>query len=224
MAKAKPNNNDSTATIQMPPVKSADAKRSQTLISAEEVASVFNDDCVSRLAKLSRLPANANKSRFAQGIRDAVLIYLRDVAVPDGNDIHREISKLHQAAQNKRYEKSFEIATHLSEQALAILNRRNLPGVALLTDPSALLDPARQRQATEQLAALCRNWVPFKPKEGRKRPGGRRSKTFAPDLYAPPASSHFEKRGAERTFLMWLRIAWLPERAQPASVQRQRPT
>jgi hypothetical protein len=192
-------------------------RRSQSLISVGEVASVFNDDCISRRAKRWGLPANADNVRLAQGIRDAVQIYLRDAAMPNENDIHREIAKLHQAAHFRRYPRSFEIITHLSVQARAILNRRNLPGVVLLNDPSALLDPKRQRRATEQLAALCRKEVPFEPKEGRKRPGGRRSKTFAPDLYAPPASRHFEKRAAERTFERLLRIAWLD-----ATGERQR--
>jgi hypothetical protein len=103
----------------------------------------------------------------------------------------------------------------LSPQALSLLNRRNLPDTALLLDPSPLTDPARQRRASEKLASLCR--VGGKLKEGRKRPGDRRSKILAPDLYAPPASRHFEKRAAERTFLMWLRTAWLE-----ATGERQR--
>jgi hypothetical protein len=55
MAKAGPKNTRSVATIQTPAAEAAGAKRSRTLISAEDVASVFNDDCISRLAKLSGL-------------------------------------------------------------------------------------------------------------------------------------------------------------------------
>ena len=182
-------------------------ERSSALISPADVPIVFNDDCISYLAELSKLPKVADKSRFGRAIHDSVQIYLRDAAMLNENDIHREIARLHQAARFRRHEKSFELITNLSPQTRAILNRRNLPGVVLLIDSSPLLDPARQRQACEQLATLCR--MGAKPKEGRKRPGGKRSKTLAPDLYAPPASRHFEKRAAERTFLMWLRIAWL---------------
>jgi hypothetical protein len=213
MAKADPNHTCSLATIQTPPAEAA--PRSRTLISAEDVASVFNDDYISRRTKRWGLPANADEARLAQGIRDAVQIYLRDVATPNENDIHREIARLHQAAHFRRYEASFELVTNLSPQARALLNRRNLSGVALLKDSSPLIDPAHQRRATEQLAALCR--MGAKLKEGRKRPGGKRSKTFAPDLYAPPASRHFEKRAADRSFLMWLRMAWLE-----ATGERQR--
>jgi hypothetical protein len=120
--------------------------------------------------------------------------------------------------ESARYEESFELVTNLSPQARALLNRRNLPDTALLFDPSPLTDPARQRRASEKLAALCR--IGAKLKEGRKRPGDppeRIRETFAPDLHAPPASRHFEKRAAERTFLMWLRIAWLE-----ATGERQR--
>jgi hypothetical protein len=142
--------------------------------------------------------------------------------MPNENDVHSEIARLHQAAHFRRYEESFKLVKNLSAQALSLLNRRNLPDTALLLDPSPLTDPARQRRASEKLAALCRTGA--KLKKGRKRPGDPPERenedpreTFAPDLYAPPASRHFEKRAAERTFLMWLHIAWLE-----ATGERQR--
>jgi hypothetical protein len=235
LAKADPKNTRNVATIQTPAGEAVDSKRSRTLISAEDVESVFNDDCISRLAKLSgldnyisRLTERSGldpgdyKSRFGKGIRDAVQIYLRDAAMPNENDVHSEIARLHQAAHFRRYEESFKLVKNLSAQALSLLNRRNLPDTALLLDPSPLTDPARQRRASEKLAALCRTGA--KLKKGRKRPGDPPERenedpreTFAPDLYAPPASRHFEKRAAERTFLMWLHIAWLE-----ATGERQR--
>jgi hypothetical protein len=238
-----PRSNTPIANVSAIQTPAAGAKRSRTLILAEDVETVFNDDCISRLAKLSGLDKEISrltkrpgfdpgdyKSRFGKGIRDAVRIYLRDAAMPNENDIHREIASLQQAAHFGRYEESFKLVKNLSAQARSLLlNRRKLPDTALLLDPSPLTDPARQRLASEKLAALCR--VGAKLKEGRKRPGDRRSEprwfivlgitaerqAFAPDLYAPPASRHFEKRAAERTFLRWLRIAWLE-----ATGERQR--
>jgi hypothetical protein len=95
----------------------------------------------------------------------------------------------------------------LSAETRQFLSKRNHQGAAFLNDPSPLLDPARQQKVAEQLAAVCR--VGGKVVAGRKRQSSRQSKTFVPELYAPPASAQFEKRAAERTFLMWLRVAWL---------------
>ena len=40
------------------------------------------------------------------------------------------------------------------------------------------------------------------------RPSGKRSRTWHTELHAPKKSPHFLKRQAERTFVMWLGIAW----------------
>jgi hypothetical protein len=181
------------------------------LIAVNKVPVVFDDSCIKQLAALSELPSNADKARFGQSIRDAVLIYLRDASVPNHNDINREIAKLHQAAHHCRYAKAESILMALSAEARQLLSRRrNHPGTALLSDPSPLRDPVLQKASAGQLAAICRIGAPWGGLaiEGRKRTGGHRSKTFTVHLYAPPASSNFEKRAAERTFLMWLRVAW----------------
>jgi hypothetical protein len=76
------------------------------LIAERDVPKFFGDDFIARVATRSKLPSDADVERFGRAIRDAVLIYLRDVAVPNHNVIHREIAKLHQAAHNLRYAKT----------------------------------------------------------------------------------------------------------------------
>jgi hypothetical protein len=40
---------------------------------------------------------------------------------------------------------------------------------------------------------------------------------WRPLLYAPDARRHFQKRAAERDFVMWLRLAWAEATGEPPS-------
>lgn len=182
-------------------------KRLPHFISVDDVSTVFDEARIARFAECYKLPPDADMDRFKLGTRTAAEIYLRDVAEPNHNDIRREVRKLYVAAHRGLYAEATEIVTHLSPPTCQLLNRRNLPGTALLNDASPLLDPARQKTACQQLAALCQigaRWLP-----GRNRPSGRQSSRLDIELCAPNPTRHFEKRKAERTFYMWLRIAWL---------------
>jgi hypothetical protein len=108
VARAKPESTAATVIEHQRPDTDEVAvpERSHALIFPADVPIVFNDDCISYLAELSKLPKDADKSRFGRAIHDAVQIYLRDVATPNQNDIHRQIAGLHQAAYSKRYEKA----------------------------------------------------------------------------------------------------------------------
>lgn len=48
--------------------------KSQHLISVEQVQQIFNDASIENLTRIAKLPANANKRKFAEGIRDAASI------------------------------------------------------------------------------------------------------------------------------------------------------
>ena len=73
--------------------------------------------------------------------------------------------------------------------------------------PEMLRDHARREEACATVVKLCQyggHWV-----QSRKRPSGKRSWSWRPYIRAPEPRRHFPKREAERTFVMWLRTAWL---------------
>ena len=75
-----------------------------------------------------------------------------------------------------------------------------------LPQPTDLLDPDNRERAC--VAVIDRSEIGGRKVLGRKRPSGRRSWTWKPVLWAPELNPHPEIRGAERTFIMWLQIAW----------------
>jgi hypothetical protein len=77
-----------------------------------------------------------------------------------------------------------------------------------LPAPGDLLDESLRDTACETIMGLCSNGGEFV--EGRHRPSGKRSRpVFRPRLYAPEPQRNFSKRGAERNFLILLRIVWI---------------
>jgi hypothetical protein len=73
--------------------------------------------------------------------------------------------------------------------------------------PETLRDRARREEACATVVKLCQyggHWV-----QSRKRPSGKRSWSWRPYIRAPEPRRHFPKREAERTFVMWLRTAWV---------------
>ena len=80
--------------------------------------------------------------------------------------------------------------------------------------PETLRDRARREEACATVVQLCQyggHWV-----QGRKRPSGKRSWSWRPYIRAPEPRRHFPKREAERTFVMWLRTAWLDATGEEA--------
>ncbi|HEY6255014.1 MAG TPA: hypothetical protein VIY51_04395, partial [Xanthobacteraceae bacterium] len=187
-------------------------KKSRSAIAAEGVAGVFDDDCMRKLARISRLPVVADVARFAQGIRDAADIYARDARSPTVNELHYEIAALQKAATARRRQYD-EIATRLeklSPQARDVLNQRGTRRALRfeLPESDTLRDSQRREDARATVARLCELGGAYV--EGRKRPSGGRSRpTWRPLLHAPNLHRHVPKRDAERDFVMWLSAAWL---------------
>lgn len=59
-------------------------------IASEDVDRVFTGKCIEKLA--ARLPAGADRRRFAKGIREAARIYARDAREPTANELRAEIA------------------------------------------------------------------------------------------------------------------------------------
>jgi hypothetical protein len=174
--------------------------QTRTVIAEQNVDLIFDDTRIRALAIDHKLPTAADLNVLGIGTREAVRIFAREVRIQNANELHDEVSKLHNLANRKLFEPLSAALEKLSPEARELLNS--------LPSPDALRDVEQREAACEAVAALCRYGGRFIP--GRLRPGGKRScPTFQPFLYAPTPRRHFAKRGAERNFVMWLQIAWL---------------
>jgi hypothetical protein len=178
-------------------------------IDREDVPRVFDDCCIARLATLAKLPANADLSIFKTGVRRAAVIYLRNASEPAGNELRDDVAAIYKAASRRKYAELKFLLGGLSEPTRQSLSDRGsrFPSKAALPAPFTLGDPLLRNDACKTVVVLCQyggRWA-----EGRKRSSGRRSRTWEPLLYAPVVQSHPQRRQHERTFVMWLQLAYL---------------
>jgi hypothetical protein len=176
--------------------------------------------------------------RFAEGIREAARIYATDVREPNDNEVRAEVEKLYLAAERRLYDQVAILLEKLSPRAFRLLKhaewtttnfprteprdearRRRLAAIqwtsTTVPSPETLRDRARREEACAMVVKLCQyggRWV-----QSRKRPSGKRSRSWRPHLRAPEPRRHFPKRKAERTFVMWLRMAWLDATREEAT-------
>ncbi len=206
----------------------ASTKR-KSAITADQIPRKFDDSCIEDLARFAKLPSHANRQRFADGIRDAARAYATEIREPNDNEVRAEIESLYRAAERGNFEELAILLEKLSSRARSLLKYDHWTTVKLSADkpdsppsrhrisarrrsvtlpsPEALRDEDRRDEACTIVVKLCRyggGWV-----EGRKRASGKPSWTWRPYLRAPKPQRHFPKREAERTLVMWLRIAWL---------------
>ncbi len=188
-----------------------ESNRSKTrrLIAPEDVPQRFDDCCIDKLATLAKLPKDADLLTFRTEVQRAATIYLRDAGESSGNDRRKEVAALYRAASRRNYAALKACIEQLSEQTRHDLNSRGslFRPRAMLPDPQSIDDPERRDAACRTALDLSQHggrWV-----EGRKRPSGRRSRTWEPLLYAPEARSRPQRRESERTFVMWLQLAYL---------------
>jgi hypothetical protein len=222
------------------------ATRSKRPIATEEIPRIFDDACIEELAQIGKLPASADMKRFAEAIREAARIYATDVREPNDNEVRAEVEKLYLAAERRLYNQVAILLEKLSPRAFCLLkhagwtrtnfpspeprdeSRRRRPAAIQWTSttvpsPETLRDRARREEACATVVKLCQyggRWV-----QSRKRPSGKRSRSWRPYLRTPEPRRHFPKREAERTFVMWLRMAWLEATGEeaPRTVDPRRP-
>jgi hypothetical protein len=101
-------------------------KKRQHAITAADALRVFDDACIEELAKIGRLPAGADRHRFADGIREAARIYAQDAHRLDATAVRKEIENLQRAAVRREYERVAELLGALSHQALRKLTGRRM--------------------------------------------------------------------------------------------------
>jgi hypothetical protein len=168
----------------------------------EQVEQVFDDRFIQTLTEVARLPADADKQRFAESVREAARVYVKDVQEPNANELNSQIKGLHHAAQRQEYDRVATLLESLSTKAREMLknNLTDLPPTA------ALRDHVLRKDACETIANGCRIGAGII--EGRMRPSGKRSKSWQWMIYGPTLSRNAPKRQAERDFVMHLQLAW----------------
>jgi hypothetical protein len=180
--------------------------KSRRTIAAQDVARVFDDECIRKLA--CELPKGGDIARFGQPVREAARVYARDARRPTDNEVRDEIGALYRVASRSRYEQLAKSIEDLSPRARWLLDARGaLPSVGIsLPPPDALRDLAKKNAARTSVLKLCQHgggWV-----KGRRRPSGKRSRGWQPLLHAPRPQKHPPKRDAERYFVILLQLAW----------------
>jgi hypothetical protein len=192
-------------------------KKDRPIISADDVAVVFNDEQVAELAKTAKLPPGTDMAALAEGVQEAARIFAREASLLTGNELHSEIAGLHKAADRYWYDVLAAMMENLSSQARNMLKERGPAGLEIeLPPPDALRDPARRDGACETIARFCRVGGGYI--DGRRRPSGKQSRpTWRQLLHAPEPRRNFAKRDAERNFVLWLSIAWLDATGVPPS-------
>ena len=214
------------------------ATRSKRPIATEEIPRIFDDACIEELAQIGKLPASADMKRFAEGIREAAHIYATDVREPNENEVRAEVEKLYLAAERRLYDQVAILIEKLSARAFRLLKFAELTRTSFpspgprdesrrrgatsiqwisitLPSPETLRDHAQREEACATVVKLCQ--YGGHRVESRKRPSDKRSRTWRPYLRAPEPRRHFPKRESERTFVMWLRIAWLDATGEEAT-------
>ena len=193
-------------------------KRYGRPIPAAAVARLLDEACLARLARLTKLPPDADRVAFAEGVRTAAIIYAHDAAAAHPNRLHREIAALKAAARAQRYEQTAAFLRGMSAEALALVHQREvrLKGrLPPLPPPDALDDPVRRDAACATIAALLSVGGRIAP--SRNRPSGKRSQTWRSELLAPPLQQRPTRRAAERMLAQNLSLALLEATgAEPA--------
>ncbi len=172
-------------------------KQRARLISPDDVERVFDDSAIQCLAQAARLPRSADLTRFGRSIRAAVHQYLIDANAPQPGEHRAAIASLARKARDALDGKPGALeATADALEALHPATRRmfvedisypmNFPTVR------DLRDPVHGRKALSRLWGLCHRGAEWK--EGRKRPGGKRSRPRLEPLLVDP-----RLRWSERT-------------------------
>jgi hypothetical protein len=190
--------------------------KSRKPIAAADVPRIFDDACIDTLAGIGRLPARADRKRFAEGIREAARIYARDVRIPTDNELHAEIAALYRAAERKRCGQLAALLEKISPKARALLSKRATRLSLELPASEDLRDAARQQKACEAILSLSQYGGEYM--KSRRRPSGKRSRAWRPLLVGPQPRRNFPRRDAERNFIMWLQVAWLEATGKPPSL------
>jgi hypothetical protein len=186
------------------------------IIGAEEIASSFSDSAVAKAAGRARLPAGTDLSRLANDVRASVEQYVAKSCQASSNSVRRQMGALVRAGARRDYVSLADLLDHLSPEAKDLLDeryrrhserrpRRGGDRISwALPDSAALRELGTREKAADAIVSLA--VMGGHSCEGRRRPGGKRSREWRWYLHAPAPSRSEPRREAERQFHMFLRI------------------
>jgi hypothetical protein len=199
----------------MPACKTAWSNRGerQSLIALSDVEQVFNDEAVKGLARTAKLPPCADIVRFAASIRVDVRNYLEAQLRLSTPQLREAIERLYQL--NKRAERGGDRAARALERAVDTMaaDMRNwlaqfcTPQTGQIPTAAEIISPATRQSAIQRLGVALSHGGVFVI--GRKRQGGKRSRSFKPLLNVPTGIERKRPRGkAQREFVQSLALTY----------------
>ncbi len=186
----------------------------RSLIALSDVEHVFNSEVVEGLARTAKLPEGADIVRFAESIKVAVRIYLEARLRLSAPQLRAGIEELYKL--NTRAKRGGERAARDLARAVGTMpaGMRNwLAHFDTLQTPhipnaAEIISPATRQRALQRLSVVLSHGAVVVI--GRKRPGGKRSRSVKPLLNVPTGIERTRPRGhAEREFVQWLALAYL---------------
>src|SRR5262245_35858309 len=158
------------------------------MMSSNDIEQLFNEDVVAELAATGGLSPRADLAQFAANLRLSARLFLEAKARVSGPQLRESIERLY--SLNRRAERGGDIAARRLARALDVtpidLWRRlspRIPQARGIPTAAEVLAPETRQSAVERLRLVlsiggCQGF-------GRKRPGGRRSRSFRPLLRVP---------------------------------------
>ena len=176
------------------------------------------DEKIRELARDAPLPPGADHERFVEGLRAAFRNYVRERR-QNWNMAAHEIRVLEAAARRRNYAKAMESWANLSDSARYFLKHfQTVIDIDKIDGMCA--DPTRRDErrdemmmAIEHACSYGGRWV-----EGRRRPNGRRSRSWRPLLVAPTLRANPPRHEAEIVFLGCIQMAWLEATGAPPAL------
>jgi hypothetical protein len=193
---------------------------SRSLIAVSDVKQVFCNSVVRELARTLKLPASANIVHFGQSVRTAARIFLEAKSQLTAPQLRAAVARLYQLIS--RAERGDNRAALTLARAVGTLPadlRRwltscNRPHNRDIPRATEIRSPATRQKAVERLRPIVSYGSTVV--EGRKRPGGRRSRSVKPLLRVPETVRPGRLLGAaERELVQWLAIAYLEAAGHP---------
>jgi hypothetical protein len=190
------------------------AAEERSLIAISDVEGVFNDEIVKELARTLKLPDDADIARFAQSIRIPASNFLKEkdkLSFPQLRTAIERLYRLNTRAEDGN-DRTAQALAHAVDAMSADVRKwllscqrphdRNIPTA------TEILSPPTRQSAVDRFRLIL-SWG-GRVVAGRKRPGGRRSRSFIkPLLRLPERIERGHPRGeAERDFVQWLAVAY----------------
>ena len=182
-------------------------KQQMLLIDASEVERIFSDTAIEQLAQRVGLPNKTDINKLSKGLRKTVTEYLDEAHQLQPGEIRRAIYNLHQYAHQAL--KGDDMALRHAKECLSDLTsevREHL--FQPLPETHDLEDPEQCQEALLQIVGLTvmgSSW-----KQGRKRPGAKRSRpTLVPIPTGPRVRRGRPSNDAEKVLCIFLGIVYL---------------